>query len=367
MRRLSLILAFALILTACVEQGPASSPSGAPVSLPGSLKEAAASSRLLIGTNTDRPVGSYEETYGAVISREFNALSTTASMWMIVHPARDRWDFSFLDEVVGFAQRNNLKVIGTPILWGAEGDSPDGRWYDYDPSYLNDGLTADEARRLMRDHITTLVGRYRGRVHEWVVANEVVDPSSPTGTRQDIFAKKLGTVDYLAEAFRLVHELDPQAVLILNEGYAHGPTDNADRLYRLVQELLRRGAPIHAVGLQTHWTNFEKMPSFEEMRVNLERFAALGVQIRLTEVDVMVGHLPVEEREAWQKGIYRGVVSTCLAVAACKGITFWGFTDRHNWWIDEMGYTDEQPLLFDAEYRRKPSYFGVLDALMGRS
>lgn len=73
------------------------------------------------------------------------------------------------------------------------------------------------------------------------------------------------------------------------------------------------------------------------------------------------------EREVWQKTTYKGIISTCLKVSACKGITFWGFTDKYNWWIDEMGYEDEQPLLFNSEYQKKPAYDGVFEALLGSS
>lgn len=336
------------------------------------LREAAATRGVFIGSNTDKPVDSYEPQYGKTIAREFNTLSTTGSMWMLVHPDKDVWDFSFLDSVVAFAQKNKMRVVATPILWGPRGVDEKGNetWNDYNPSWLNDKRTPEELRAIMREHITKLVGRYKGRIHEWVVVNEPFEwndsADAPVTFRQDIFARKLGSVNYIAEAFKLVHALDPKAILILNEGSTHGPGQRADRFYALTKELLRRGAPVHAVGFQTHWTNFETMPAFKEMEKNLSRFAELGVEIRLTELDVMVGHLPVEERDAWQSKTYQGIVSTCLNIPACKGITFWGFTDKHNWWIDEMGYTDEQPLLFDTAYKQKPAYFAVLNELMGK-
>ncbi len=333
------------------------------------LREAAAKTGFFIGTNTDKPVNSYEPEYGKTIAREFNTLSTTASIWMIVHPDKDDWDFSFFDSVVTFASANKMRVLATPIMWGASGTDESGKvtWDNYNPSWLNDKRTPEELRAIMREHITKLVTRYKGKVHEWVVVNEPFEwsdnPAAPVEFRDDIFVRKLGAVNYMAEAFKIAHAADPKAVLILNEGSTHGPGKRADRFYALTQELLRRGAPLHAVGFQTHWTNFETMPTFKEMKENLSRFAKLNVKIRLTEVDVMVGHLPMEERSAWQRETYYGIVSTCLQVPACGGITFWGFTDKHNWWIDEMGYEDEQPLLFDTDYKPKPAYFAVLEAL----
>lgn len=336
-------------------------------SLP-TLREAAAKTGFFIGTNTDKPVDSYEPEYGKTIAREFNTLSTTASMWMIVHPDRDYWDFSFLDSVVAFAEANKMRVLANPIMWGCRGLDESGKeaWNDYNPGWLNDKRTPKEFRAIMREHITKLVTRYKGRVDEWVVVNEPFEfsdkPEAPAEYRDNIFARKLGAINYMAEAFKIAHEADPKAVLILNDDDGAGLPKRAEAIYNLTRELLKRGAPVHAVGMQMHWGNFMSKPIADLDKI-IARLATLGVKVKFTEMDVMVGHLPPEKREEWQANIYGKLMSACLKSPACDEVVLWGFTDRHNWYVDEMGYTDEQPLIFDAGYKPKPAYFVLLKAL----
>jgi GH35 family endo-1,4-beta-xylanase len=136
--------------------------------------------------------------------------------------------------------------------------------------------------------------------------------------------------------------------------------------------LKQSGVPIDGIGFQMH-IDPRRWPSADEMRKNFERFAALGLRIELTEVDVPLGEIPGSEAEKLhaQRDLARGVVKACLAVPACSGITFWGLTDRHSWlsspeWAKLRGNGPHRPLLLDEQYRRKPVYEGVLAALRGR-
>jgi endo-1,4-beta-xylanase len=332
------------------------------------LRGAAARTGFFIGTNTDKRVDSYEPEYGKTIAREFNTLSTTASMWMLVHPDKESWDFAFLDSVVAFAKARKMRVLATPIMWGSRGVDEKGNetWNDYNPAWLSDQLKPEELKAIMRDHITKLVSRYKGKVHEWVVVNEPFEFSdkadAPAVYRDNVFARRLGAVDYMAEAFKIAHAADPQAVLILNDEDGAGLPKRAEAVYELTRELLKRGAPVHAVGMQMHWVNFFPKPAADIEKI-VARLAGLGVKVKFTELDVMVSHLEPEKREAEQARLYARLMDACLGSPACDEVVFWGFTDKHNWWVDEMGYKDEQPLLFNAAYERKPSYFAVLKAL----
>jgi endo-1,4-beta-xylanase len=116
-----------------------------------------------------------------------------------------------------------------------------------------------------------------------------------------------------------------------------------------------------------HW------PSTDSIRRNLERFAALGLFVELTEMDIPIGELPGthEEKLRQQQQIAHDIVGACLAVTACKGITFWGLADPQSWlatprWGQLRGRGPHLPLLFDGDYRRKSVFEGVADALRGR-
>jgi endo-1,4-beta-xylanase len=188
-----------------------------------------------------------------------------------------------------------------------------------------------ELRSLMADHIRTVVGRYRGRIDAWDVVNE---PLETTGSAvyENHFHQVLGP-GYIAEAFELAHEADPEATLFLNEALVSSAGAKFDALYTLTEELLQQGAPVHGVGLQGHFLT--KPPSREELQANLER----------------------------QRQDFYDMAAACLAVPACARITFWGFTDKHTW-IDDSCEPGLAPLPLDTECERKPAYFGLREGLL---
>jgi endo-1,4-beta-xylanase len=332
------------------------------------LRAEAEKASVLIGANADRPVSEYEPKYAETLSREFSLLSTTAPTWMIIHPEANRWDFSLMDAAVEFAGLHGMKVLGNNVLWGARGVDAGGKetWNNYPKSYVNDKLSADTLRKTLKDHVTTLLARYKGKVHEWIVVNGALEdaPGKGGGFRQDVFARKLGALNYVVEAFKTAHEADPDAVLILNESGAAGLNEKSNRLYNFTKELLKRGAPVHAVGFEMHFRHADrKPPDFPGIAKNLQRFEALGVKIKFTETDVAMGDTEQELRGYAQSQIYRGIMDVCLGSKACDEVTFWGFTDKHNWYADELEDKDEEPLLFDVVYRKKPAYFAILGAL----
>lgn len=332
------------------------------------LRSAADARGLLIGANADRPPSEYEPKYAETLVREFNLLSTTASTWMIVHPEAKRWDFTLLDAMTLFAAQNGMKVLANNILWGARGVDAKGNeiWNNYPASYVHDKLTADQLRKILKDHVTTLVSRYRGKVKEWVVVNEPLNdtPNKSGGFRGDIFTRKLGAANYVTEAFKTAHAADPEAVLILNEAGVAGMNEKSNRFYNFVKDLLKRGAPVHAVGWQMHLSHADPKPlNFADVVKNIARFAALGLKVKFTETDVAAGGMEPELRGYAQSQIYRALMEACLSAPACDEVTFWGFTDKHNWYADELDDKDQDPLLFDVLYRQKAAYFAVLGAL----
>lgn len=180
--------------------------------------------------------GNDDPEFRRALVRHFN--STTAPVyWELTEPSRGRFDFSVPDEVVELATREGLRVRGHPLVWGRLAL----------PSYVRSAATGGELRGLLRDHLTAVVGRYRGRVRQYDVVNEPLTflgaGGAAGGLEPYVFLRLLGP-GYIREALELVHALDPDAELFVNEFLVLAPGPKQDRFYELVRELVESGAPL---------------------------------------------------------------------------------------------------------------------------
>ena len=290
--------------------------------------------------------------YGHVAAREFNLITPEYEMnWKFIHPARNRYNFFVTDKMVAFAEAHKMKVYGHMLLW-----------HMLNPRWLEKGkFTRDENIEILRDHITTVMTHYRGRVGLWVVVNEAIDENKNYGLRETIWSKGIGD-DYIELAFRMAHDADPGAILIYNDYGADNLGKKSDAIYRMVKSLKEKGVPIHGVGFQMHLmiNQFNQ----ESLVKNLQRFAELGLNVYITEMDVMLkkGDVTPEMLQSQAK-IYGDALDACLSQPACKSFETWGFTDRHSWiphWF--KGYGDA--LILNRVYRPKPAYQAIQKALM---
>ena len=133
-------------------------------------------------------------------------------------------------------------------------------------------------------------------------------------------------------------------------------------MHALVRGLLEDGVPIHGVGLQMH-LDAASPPAAADVAANVERLSALSLDVRISEMDVRVRRIRARDRLAVQRIVYRDILAACFERTDLAGVSFWGVTDARSW-IDER-FGEDDPLLFDAAYERKPAYFGVRDALVG--
>jgi len=154
-------------------------------------------------------------------------------------------------------------------------------------------------------------------------------PLRQLAERRDTIWKRAMGDDYLAVAYRWAHEAAPKAKLVVNDFNVIEGGGKADALYRVVKSLKEAGAPVHAVGFQVHWSS--RCPSKEKIVKNLNRFAVLGLDVHVTEMDVTISPLSGTEHEklAEQAKIYRTVLEACFEVETFKVFQMWGFTDRH--------------------------------------
>jgi endo-1,4-beta-xylanase len=259
--------------------------------------------------------------------------------WEVTQPERGRFEFDDADRIVGFARRHGMRVRGHTLVWHIQ-----------NPEWLHEGRFSRAALiDILREHIHRVVGRYRGLVASWDVVNEaVLDDGS---LRPSFWLKRIGP-EYIALAFQFAHEADPGATLFYNEIGAEGEGTKSDAVYRMLKRLRERGIPVGGIGFEGHFTLDGPPTTF---RRNMERFAALGLQVAVTEADVRV-KLPASRAEKQvQADSFADALRDCLAVEACRSFTVWGFTDRYSWIPGyQPGYG--AATLLDEQLEPKPAY-----------
>jgi endo-1,4-beta-xylanase len=228
-------------------------------------------------------------------------------------------------------------------------------WHQQLPDWLTQGnFDSDELKTILREHIRTLVTRYRGRVVSWDVGAEAVDENGRL--RETFWSRGIGP-DYLTLAFQWAHDADPQAHLRYNDYGGEGDGAKSDGIYDLVAELRRKGAPIHGVGLQMH-ASLKDAPRPSDVRINMKRLAALGLQTHITEMDVQLTLPASDAALRKQAALYRDMLQACLAVPQCRSFSTWGVSDRYSW-IPDFFPGQGDALLFDKNHRAKPAYQSV--------
>jgi endo-1,4-beta-xylanase len=321
------------------------------------LRQAGAAAHRRIGT----AMMSDQLAYGklkALVAREFDSLTPENEMkWEAIEPQSGVFSFAAGDRLVSFAAENGIRVRGHTLVW----HSQLAPWAK--------GMRADSLRAAMTRHIQNVVGHWQGKIAQWDVVNEAL-ADGPTGElRPDSPFAVMGP-GFIDEAFRLAHAADPQAQLFYNDYEIEAPgSAKAEAAYALCKRLKDAGVPIHGIGFQMH-VDPRGWPSGAELQRNFERFAALGLAIEITEMDVPVGALPgdIDEKLRRQREITRDIVAACVAVDKCSGITFWGVTDNDSWlnsprWGAMRGPGPHYPLPFNTNLQPKPMAAGILDGL----
>jgi endo-1,4-beta-xylanase len=314
------------------------------------LRRLARDRHLAVGTAIGQPELGNDPGYLAVAAREYSSVTPENAMkWGLIHPERDRYDFADADATVAFAEAHHMMVRGHNLLW-----------HNQNPSWLTTGtFTRDELIGILRDHIHTVVGHFRGRVRQWDVANEVVADDG-LGLRDNLWLRGIGP-DYLTLAFGFAHEADPDAQLYLNDYLTETVNPKSDFELALATLLRALGAPVDGIGIQMH--RFLAIPeSASDIRANLARISAARFQIWITEMDVAI-QMPADANElAAQATVYGDVFRACLSVRRCRGITTWGYTDRYSWIPSFLpGFGAALP--FDEALNPKPAYTAIRDAL----
>ena len=329
-----------------------------------------------------------DSTYRDTFIREFDSLTPENELKLAaLQPRRGQYDFAAADELVDYARRNGKAVHGHALVWGLSlplwlvdhGATREGRdaaaadrpadgcrarsaRTSANATTVLTGWRRDELLAVMRDHITTVMRHFAGRVGEWDVVNE---PLTSDGTLAPTVWQRFIGPDHIELALRAARAADPKAKLFINEYGVEGAGPKLDGLVRLVRDLKARGVPLDGIGLQTH-THIIGFYDEATLASTMRRLAAMGLQVQVTEIDVGTSLLSAAgvgplDRLTRQAEAFGAAARACNAVSACSRFTTWGITDRLSW----LG-AGESALLFDDQFQAKPAYAAVRSAFAPR-
>lgn len=304
-----------------------------------------------------------------LIKQEFNSMTAENVMKMgPIHPKEDEYFWADADSIVAFAQRNNMKMRGHTLCWHNQAPP----WMFVNAA--GDTISKEVLLQRLKDHITMVVSRYKGKIYAWDVVNEAISDSPDEFYRNSVWYKICGK-DFIAEAFRYAHEADPDALLFYND-YNEIDSLKRSKIIKMVTDLKEAGVPIHGIGLQAHWS--VSVPSADQLEKTLSDFAQTGLQLQITELDVSVypkehnAHEKkaedyntefTDEKEQSQREVYAMLFNLFREYKNdLTGVTFWNISDRHSW-LDNAPVRGRKnyPLLFDTNLEPKQVYHDVVN------
>ncbi len=311
-----------------------------------------------------------------LIDRHFNSITPENDLkWERVHPQPGTYDFAGPDRYVAFGEKHKMFIVGHTLVWHSQTPA----WVFQDAGGAP--VTRQALLDRMRDHIRTVVGRYKGRIHGWDVVNEALNEDGTL--RQSPWMKIIGE-DYIAKAFEWAHEADPAAELYYND-YSIENEAKRNGAVALVKKLLAQGIAVKGVGIQGH--DNLTWPTAAQMDASIAAFAGLGLKVHITELDISVlpnrdkqNSADVANKAAYEAGLnpYTAGLPDAVQQAqaqryaelfavfvkhrdAVERVTFWGVTDGDSWLnnFPIRGRTN-YPLLFDRKGEAKAALDAVL-------
>ncbi len=306
-------------------------------------------SRVLIGTET--PSGfttmSDSATFTSIAAAEFNILTPENAMkWDATESSQNNFNFTEADKHVSWAEANGFKVHGHTLVW-----------HNQTPGWVQ-GLSASAMQSAMYNHIDKVMDHFKGKILVWDVVNEAFEENG--SYRSSFWYNTLGK-SYIENAFIRARAADPSTKLIYNDYNLEATGSKSNAVYTMLKDFKSRGIPVDGIGFQMH-LDIQYGFNYDDFASNMQRFADLGLEIYITEMDVRVSSNPSSSELETQATYYKGVIEKCMAQPAVKAIQFWGFTDKYSW-VPDTFPNRGAALLFDSNYNPKPSYYAVQTAL----
>lgn len=300
-----------------------------------------------------------EEAYASAFAKECSVIVPEHALkWEGLRPAAGVWNFQPADALCEFAQMHHMKMRGHTLVW-----------YFAFPKWAQQALDKDSGARMLEEHITTVVGRYRGRVSSWDVVNEAIHPedNQADGMRDSLWLRALGP-SYVERAFSLAHAADPSAELVYNDYGAEFSGKRADAILGLLRRLKDKGAPIHGVGIQAHlWATHAI--DVKKLQMFCKEVKQMGLKLLITELDVKDSDLPddIALRDRLGAARVRQFLETILAEIKPQQILTWGLTNKYSWLAMHDQNASERPvcsLPLDQTYQRTPVWKAIHDCLI---
>ncbi len=303
-----------------------------------------------------------------IVKKHFNSIVAENCMKSeVIHPEENRYDFTLADNFIKFGEKYKMVMTGHCLIWHSQLPS----WFCTDKSGKN--ISPDRLKQRMKEHIHTIVSRYKGKIKGWDVVNEAI--AGDGSFRKTKFYEILGE-DYIPLAFTYAHEADPNAELYYND-YGMDTTEKRNAVVRLIKALKTKNIRIDAVGMQGHMGM--DYPDIREFEKSMLAFASTGVKVMITEWDMSA--LPTVSRGAniadtvaakkrlnpypvslpdsisrkWNKRMGDFMNLFIKHADIVTRVTAWGVTDADSWKNNfPVRGRHEYPLLFDRQYRPKP-------------
>ncbi|GAA1173460.1 endo-1,4-beta-xylanase [Kitasatospora gansuensis] len=329
---------------------------------PTTLKEAAqAKGRYFGGIMSSNSLNNPTAT--SLAAREFGVITPENEMkWDTSEPSPGNFNYGPGDRIQEWAAGKGMKVRGHTLVWY----NPDVE--SQLPAWVKQ-LPLQQVRGAMENHVTQLVKHYKGKLLAWDVVNE---PFNDDGSyRNSVFYQAMGK-DYIAIALRAARAADPDVKLYLNDYNTEGdnsPKSNA--MYNLAKQLKADGVPLDGIGLESH---FEVGTVPSTIQSNMQRLTGLGLDVAVTEYD---NRMQVKEKQNQtpvnpgdlntQATETKNLVTACLNVARCVGMSQWAVGDADNWVPLFFPGSWGSATLFDVNYQPKPAYYAALNAFGGGS
>jgi endo-1,4-beta-xylanase len=270
-----------------------------------------------------------------------------AMKWGPTEPTQGTFTYTQGDAVLSLAQASGDVVRAHNLVW-----------YSQLPSWISSSMSNATLLSVMETHITSAVTHYKGQVYCWDVVNEPFDDSG--GMRSWVYQTNVGT-GYINQAFITAHAADPNAKLYLNDYNLEYTGAKFTTAVSTIQGLVSAGVPIHGVGFEGHMIVGD-VPSASAIATQMNTFTAMGLEVAFTEIDIRMTLPATTALLTQQKADYQSMVTACMMVSKCVGITIWDYTDKYSW-VPSTFSGQGEACPWDANLNRKPAYDGIVAGL----
>jgi endo-1,4-beta-xylanase len=333
----------------------------------GSLKAHAAACGLLTGCAVNTNLFRDDEAFRKLLTEQYNiVVPENCLKWNILRPTADNYNFADADSLVAFAEAHGMKVRGHNFVW-----------HEALPRWFAGTVNKDNAQKFLVDHIRTVGGRYKGKMHSWDVVNEAIwiPDGRPDGLRSSSPWFEMLGPGYIDLAFRTAREADPTALLTYNDYSIEYDNDEQGKKRAAALALLRRmkadNVPLDALGIQSHIHAVSRDGFSRGVRELLDGAKALGLQVFVTELDVKDDAVATEdmaERDKIVADVYRNYLTNALDGTEVKAVLTWGVTDKNTWLNNSTKFRKQhpgrlqRPLPFDPDYAPAPAFFAMRES-----